>query len=305
MLPAAPFIIAGPTGSGKSAVAVELALLCGGEIVNADAFQIYTGLDILTAKPSPELLASVPHHLFSTIPAGEPLDVAAYEPIARTCISEIASRGRLPVVVGGSGLYLKTLTHGLSPLPPVDPELRERIAELPLTIQVAWLQHVDPEGAAIINHKNPRYISRALEITLMAGRPASGLRRAWSQPPTQPVRGVTITRERAHLYARIDRRVEEMIAGGAVGEVRASPGRSSTASRAIGYKELRDHLEGKLTLEEATATIQQATRRYAKRQTTWFNREKELQTVCLDDSDDARSAAEKILTLFPELKPPT
>lgn len=304
--PTRPFFIAGPTASGKSAVALALARRIGGEIVNADAFQLYRGLDILTAKPRADDLAQAPHHLYSVLAPGETCDAQRYRNLALPVIQDIAARGGVPIVTGGSGLYLKALTHGLAPLPSADPDLRAELDALPLEEQVRQLLVLDPKAAETVNLTNPRYVQRALEICLLTGRPQSELRRNWLDDSPQ-VQGVCLVWERDPLYRRIDQRVRDMIAAGAVQEVaEAEAALSSTAGKAIGVREIQRHLASELSLEEAVAAIQQATRRYAKRQMTWFRRERCFQTICLTPETTPDSAAQDILERFPcLLQPPT
>lgn len=296
-----PFYVVGPTGSGKSAVAERLALATGGEIVNADAFQIYDALDILTAKPSAESRAAVPHHLFGTVPANQEWDVAAYERIAKAVIAEIAGRGALPIVVGGSGLYVKALTHGLSPTPPADEALRAELSSLPLETLVERLRTIDPESAATINLKNPRYVQRAIEITTLTGTPASVLKADWEKD-TAEYRGVIVEWERETLYGRINRRTEEMFSEGAVEEVENVGALSATAAKAIGLREIRAHLNEGVSLKESIAALQQATRRYAKRQINWFNREKRFRALPATEPLDPDALVAQILQWYPDLK---
>jgi tRNA dimethylallyltransferase len=295
-----PFFIAGPTGSGKSAVAVELALRCNGEIINADAFQLYRGMDILTAKPTAADCECVPHHLYGVIDSNSDFDAASYASLANRCIAEIENRGRLPIGVGGSGLYIKALTHGMSPLPSGDADLRARLSELSLTEKVTWLRQLDASGAATIDLQNPRYVERALEICILTGKPASELKSDWaSQEPI--FRGVILQWERDVLVERIAARTLAMAESGLVDEVAALPALSTTAGKAIGIREMRAHLAGETTLNEALEAMQVATRQYAKRQRTWFRREKGFQSVCLSPGEDAKSAVDTIISLFPDL----
>ena len=302
MNPPQPFYLAGPTASGKSAVAVELARLGNAEIVNADAFQLYAGLTILTAQPPTNATLEVPHHLYSTVPISEPLDAAAYATLARPVIAEIIGRNKTPLVVGGSGLYLKALTHGLSDIPKPDPTLRAELAASPLDQLVSRLRQLDPDGADQINLKNPRYVQRAVEICLLTGKPASVVKAAWQSSPPPSVNAACLTfADRQHLYDRINDRTLAMLDSGAIDEVAAATGQSITAAKAIGFREIRAYQAHQLTLEEAIEAIQQATRRYAKRQLNWFRRESVFQTICLDRTDDASSAASKIAARFPAL----
>lgn len=302
MLPDSTFFITGPTASGKTALAVALAEHVGGEIVNADAFQLYAGLDILTAKPAAAEMARAPHHLYGVLPLTEACDAQRYHALAVPVIHEIHARGRVPIVVGGSGLYVKALTHGLSPLPCASPQLRERFKHLSPGEKIVWLLQRDPEAATTVNLRNPRYVERALEICLLSGRPQSGLRRSFEQKEPQ-VNGVILERDRAALYGRINERTLAMFAAGMIEEVAALEGISPTAEKAIGVREVREHLAGRVTREETIAAIQQATRHYAKRQMTWFRRERCFQTICLDSVPAAEYALTHLLELFPCLHP--
>lgn len=296
--PASTFYLTGPTASGKSAVALALARQTGGEIVNADAFQLYRGLDLLTAKPTAADLAQVPHHLYSQLHPAAICDAQRYRDLAVPVLNEIADRGALPIVVGGSGLYLKALTHGLDPLPPADPALRARLAGLSLEEKVAQLLALDPDATRNVPLQNPRYVERALEICLLTGQPQSALRTSTGKPPPTPVRGVCLVWDRALLHQRINDRTRAMLAAGALTEVADAGPLSSTLEKAIGVRELRAHLRGDLTLEEALAAIQQATRRYAKRQLTWFRREPCLQTICPQPDQTPDSLATLIKDRF-------
>jgi tRNA dimethylallyltransferase len=270
----APCYVVGPTGSGKSGIALELAKRWDGGIVNADAYQIYRGLSIITAGPSKEERAQVPHHLYETVGLEEDYNVARYAQEASVAIEDIQSRGKRPIIVGGNGLYIKALTHGLADSPPGDPKLREKLEALSLEQAVTWLEHVDPDGAQAMNLQNPRYVIRALEMTLLSGVPASVLKAGWQRDDPSDIVGVVITWDREALYNRINARVHDMIAQGALAEVAALPDSlSATAAKAIGIGDLQAHLRGNVTLEEAIAAIQQASRRYAKRQETWFRKE--------------------------------
>lgn len=299
---AEPFYCVGPTGSGKSAIAVSLAERCGGEIINADAYQLYEGLEIVTAKPSAADFARVPHHLFGSFPTSENIDVAKYERLARAVIADIQSRNRTPLIVGGSGLYVKALTHGLSPLPASEPALRAELEMRSDQELVDQLVSLDPVGAAITNLKNRRYLIRALEICLLGGRPMSEQKNAWASA-SPAYRGVLIKRERAELYDRINARTHKMLAAGLIEEIDAlgDCSLSETAEKAIGVREVRCLLAGEMDRETCIDAIQQATRRYAKRQMNWFRREPGFTSICILASDDADSAVARILESFPDL----
>jgi tRNA dimethylallyltransferase len=267
------FFLVGPTATGKSGLAADVAPEIGGEIINADAFQIYRGLDVLTAKPDAATLTKVPHHLFDTMSILEEMNAEKFRRLALQAVSEIHSRGKPAIVVGGSGLYIKALTHGLSVAPGSDLRTRTKLNKLTFDELRARLMKLDPESARKIDMKNRRRVTRALEICLLSGKPASQQRTNWSVPKgsgAATTRGVFVFRDREDLYQRINQRVQKMFDAGVIEEVRAAGAMSATASRMIGCREIRDLLEGKMSILQCIAQIQQATRRYAKRQLTWF-----------------------------------
>jgi tRNA dimethylallyltransferase len=271
------FFIVGPTATGKSELAADVAREINAEIVSADAFQIYRGLDLLTAKPGASTLRKVPHHLIGTTALHEDMNAEKYRRAATQTINEINSRGRPAIVVGGSGLYIKALTHGLTPVPDTDPGLRERLNSMGLDELRSRLAELDPEAVQTIDTKNRRRVIRAVEICLLTGKPASEpIARlgdsgspGWSIPAT----GVFIFRDREELYTRINQRVEAMFEHGVIEQVRAAGQTSATASQMIGLREIRELLEGRVSLPQCITKIQQSTRRYAKRQLTWFRRQ--------------------------------
>jgi len=260
--------VTGPTGVGKSSLAVALAERLDGEILGADAFQIYAGLPVLTAQPTPEQLAAVPHHLFGFLDLRENFNAARFVQVAREQMAEIVSRGKLPILVGGTGLYLKALTHGLAEMPPVDPTQRERISSLTLEAATEELAKADPEALKQIDLKNPVRVRRALEIVLQTRRPLAESRGAWSRESSE-FRGLVLTREREDLRARIEANVTQMLAGGAIEEVRSAARAGEGARRAIGFREIEKFLAGKTSLDACREAIATATKRYAKRQLTW------------------------------------
>jgi tRNA dimethylallyltransferase len=296
------FFIVGPTATGKSELAADVARKAGAEIVSGDAFQIYQGLDLLTAKPDSSTLAKAPHHLIGTVPLVEEMNAEKYRRAAIDAIEEITSRGKLAIVVGGSGLYIKALTHGLAPLPESDPALREKLNTMSLDDLRSQLAELDPETARRIDLKNRRRVVRALEICFVTENSASAQRRQWTgdagnarsgglqsaagaiwRSPlletrqtglsASPATGVFVFRDREELYQRINQRVETMFARGVIEQVRAAAVTSATASQMIGLCEIRELLAGKKSLPQCIAEMQQATRRYAKRQLTWFRRQ--------------------------------
>lgn len=276
------FFIVGPTATGKSELAADVAREMRAEIVSADAFQIYRGLDLLTAKPDISTLAKAPHHLIGTTPLHEEMNAERYRRVASLAIDEIQSRGKLAIIVGGSGLYIKALTHGLATVPGSDPKLREKLNAMSLDELRSRLIELDSQAAGKIDMKNRRRVVRALEICLLTGKPASAQAKEWTvaaradrgEPvSTIPATGVFVFRDREELYARVNRRVERMFEDGVIEEVRAAGEVSTTASQMIGFREIRQLLNGEMSITQCVAAIQQATRRYAKRQLTWFRRQ--------------------------------
>lgn len=274
-----PFFIVGPTATGKSDLAADVARDLDAEIVSGDAFQIYRGLDVLSAKPNAETLAKVPHHLIGTMPIHQEMNAEKFRATALRALDEIHSRGKRAIVVGGSGLYIKALTHGLASLPKVDPKVRAQLNALNLDELRSRLVDLDPEVARKIDMKNRRRLARALEICLVSGKPVSALRTQWNT--VAAATGVFVFRDRDQLYERINRRVEAMFEGGVIEEVRASGAMSETVSQMIGLNEIRDLLAGKMSILQCVAAIQQATRRYAKRQLTWFRRQTNFEQLNL------------------------
>ena len=258
----------GPTGVGKSAFAVALAEKLQGEIVGSDAFQIYNGLPILTARPEPELLARVPHHLIGILPLEESCDAARYSRMANRAIREIQSRNRTPILTGGTGLYLKALTHGLADLQPVDASLRKNIAEMSLPEALTHLRNADDDAPGQIDCQNPIRVRRALEIVLSTGKPLSASRTTWKSPANN-FQGILLERDRMDLRMRIAANVDAMFDDGVIEEVRQAGNVGPGASRAIGFREIQDLIAGRINHHECRTSILTATRRYAKRQLTW------------------------------------
>jgi len=285
--------LVGPTAVGKTELSLRLAEALGGEIINLDAFQVYRGLDLLTAKPDADALARVPHHLVGTVPLATAYSVARYREEALEAALAIDRRGRVPIFSGGTGLYLRALTRGLGDAPPGNPALRQELASQPLAALLARLDTLDPESGRTIDRQNPRRVLRALEVTLLSGRPFSSFRQEWEAAPV-PFCGFLLERPREELHARIARRTEAMFAQGVVEEVAqalagdASGPMGETASQVLGLAEIKAHLEGKITRHEAIDAITRATRQYAKRQLTWFRREPMLKHVPIaTDGTDA------------------
>lgn len=277
-----PIYVCGPTAAGKSAVAIALAQRHGGEIVNADAYQVYRGLEVLSAAPGPAELSEIPHHLFSVLDPSETFDAFAYRQRALPVIEEIVSRGRLPIVVGGSGMYLKFLTHGISPVPPSDPATRAQLETRTTGDLVSELTALDPAGAARTNLANRRYVIRALEICLLAGRPMSSIKDDWEKATnaqTSSLRGVLLNPPAADLRVRILARTRQMLDSGAREEVHALQNPSLTCQMAIGISQIKRWIRGEIDRSECETLISHATAQYAKRQRTWFKKETWLREV--------------------------
>jgi len=261
------FFIVGPTATGKSELAATVAQRLGAEVVSADAFQIYRGLDVLTAKPDQATLAKARHHMIGAVPLREEMNAEKYRAMAE----EIIDRGKPMIVVGGTGLYVKALTHGLAPLPGANSVLRAKLERTTSEELFRSLCALDPASAEKIDRQNRRRLIRAVEVCLLTGKPFSSQRIEWNQ--SLPENGVLVTRERIELYARINQRVEEMFGAGVVEEVSAVKDLGPTAEKTLGVREVRALLAGEISRAECVAKIQQATRRYAKRQLTWFQRQ--------------------------------
>ena len=280
-------VILGPTASGKSALAISLAERFAGEIVSCDSVAAYRDFEIGTAKPSREDRARVPHHLMDVADPGEAFTAGEYARRARLAVSETTQRDHLPIVVGGTGLYLRALLEGLFSGPQRSEELRERLRGRVERRGPAYLhrvlQRLDPESAAKIHPKDAPKLIRAVEVCLAARGPMSEL---WRQQGRDPLCGYRILRlglnpPREELYDRINRRAAKMFADGLVAETaslrqRYGEGREITPINSLGYSQALQHLHGGLTLEQAIAAAQQGHRNYAKRQMTWFRREPEV-----------------------------
>jgi tRNA dimethylallyltransferase len=295
--PAAPVVaVVGATATGKSTLGLALAerLPGGGEIVNADALQVYRGFDLGTAKPDAAARRRVPHHLLDILEPHERYSAGEFARLARRAITEILARGRWPIVVGGSGLYLRALFSGISPIPAADPRVRERLrrraAAEGLGPLAAELARLDPETAARLAPADRQRVLRALEVALVSGRPLS----AWiaEQPfGTQSIAAIRVglTLPRSILYDRIAGRVAHMVESGWLAEVQSLLGRGLgpdlPAFQAIGYRQLVHHARGEWPLARAVEETVRATRRFAKRQETWFRKEPDVTWFSAEDLD--------------------
>lgn len=306
--------IVGPTASGKTALAVELALAFGAEVVSADSMQVYRGMDIGTAKPTLKERRGVIHHMIDVAEPNETFSVARYTAMASQCIRGIRERGRLPILAGGTGLYLDALLSGLDFGDiPSSSEYRAELSELarshgPEKLH-AMLEECDPESASRIHPNDIKRTIRALEVFHATGITISEWQRRSKSapPPYRPVYIGLCFEDRSELYRRIDARVDKMLADGLVDEVRRlmnSPGAAhGTAMQAIGYKELAEYLRGECDLEEAVLRVKRETRRYAKRQMTWLRRNPDINwyKVDLQNIQDIYIFSKNLLESSPHL----
>jgi tRNA dimethylallyltransferase len=270
-------VIVGPTAAGKTDLAVELAVALGGEVISADSRQIYRGMDIGTAKATPDQRARVPHHLLDVVDPDQALTLAEYQRMAYDAIADVQTRDCLPILAGGTGQYVRAVTEGWQiPAVAPDPELRAVLeAEARQTGAQALharLAGLDPRAAARIDYRNVRRVIRALEVSLVTGRPITELQA--KTPPPWRARWLGVTRPRPELYARIDARVDRMIVDGLVEEVRrlaeAGYGWDLPAMTGLGYRQIGQHLRGEIGLETAIALIKKGTRRFVQQQYNWF-----------------------------------
>lgn len=277
-------VLCGPTAVGKTAAAIALAENLGGEIVCADSRTIYRGMDIGTAKPTSRQRARVPHHLLDIADPDQVVTLAAYRDLADRAISDIRGRDHVPVLAGGTGLYIRAIVDGFTiPRIAPDPGLRTRLEasedKTPGTLHKR-LQHVDPAAAARIHPRNVRRLIRALEVYEHTGRPISALQRT---DPVGAAAQIGLTMNREALYRRIDARVDEQLAGGLVNEVQRLLARGYAptlpAMQGLGYKEIVEHLQGQVALDDAVRRLKRNTRRFAKRQYTWFRRDDRIRWV--------------------------
>lgn len=278
-------VVCGPTASGKTGLGVKLALRFGGEVVSADSMQVYRRLDIGTAKPAPDERQGVPHHMIDVAEPTESYSVARYCTEAAEVIRDISSRGRLPVIVGGTGLYIDHLLANTDfSAPGEDAELRERLMKEAEEKGNGFvhdrLKALDPEAAEKIHPNNLKRVIRAIELVSQSGENRSTLDEKSRRPSPYRALRMAIDHDREELYRRIDTRVDIMIEQGLVDEVRREllpiRDKAPTAAQAIGYKEIIDFFDGRARVEEAVAAVKQNSRRYAKRQLTWLRRNTEI-----------------------------
>ena len=297
-------VLAGPTGTGKSELALRLADAIGGEIVNYDSVQIYRGFDIGSAKPSLEARARVPHHLYDIVDADEEFNAADYATRARAVCAEIEARGRTPILAGGTFFYLRALLAGLPPMPPRDEAVRARIRAIanrprgPLWLH-RWLSKIDPQNGRKIALADRHRVERALEVRVLSGRPIS----EWERPTAgateeMPSIKIALSLARPRLVEALDRRVEAMFATGLVDETRALLQRFPRTAKpfsTIGYREAAAVVHGESSEREAIAETKRRTRAYAKRQMTWLRPERNVHWLEVTNPETTFAAAMRLL----------
>ena len=296
--------LAGPTASGKSAVALALAEALGGEIISVDSMQVYRGLDLGTAKPTAAERARVPHHLVDVADFDQSFSAADFVRLAGAAAADISGRGRVPVFCGGTGLYFKALLEGLGKAPAPDAGLRATLEATPLPELLRELEREDPATFARIDRANPRRVVRAVEVLRLSGRPHSAQRAAWcaggragADGQTPPV--FVLVRQPEDLRARIDARVEAMFAAGLVAETRGLLARgleaNRTALQAIGYRQVAEHLAGVRDLAATVALVKQKTWQFARRQRTWFRHQLAAQVLEVAKDEPPERSAGRVL----------
>ena len=290
--------VVGPTASGKTALAIEIAKAFSGEIISADSMQIYKEFNILSAKPSEEELAQIKHHLIGFVPVSNEYSAAEFTEYADAALKEVEARGNIPIMVGGTGLYIDSFLKGInfSESKPVDSKKRFELQKYSNETLLKMLSEVDKESAARIHLNDTKRLIRAIEFFYSEGYPISehDKKSKLSAPKYKAFRLGLNFRNRDVLYDRINRRVDLMFEKGIVEEVRkiSKLNVSKTASAAIGYKEILPYVNSEYGLDEVKSNLKQATRRYAKRQLTWFRRDKEINWIYIDDFEDFGEVAE-------------
>ena len=312
---AGPILIAGPTAVGKSEIALRLAEQLGGEIVSADSMQVYRGLDLGTAKPSPADRVRVPHHLIDICDLTGSFDAAQFARLAHCAVAEIQSRGHVPVLCGGTGLYFKAFLEGLGETPSADPRLRAELEAVPLKKLLDELRERDPVTFEKIDKKNPRRVIRAVEVIRLTGQPFSKQRAEWNVLPASSPEDLKseiparcrnhvfcLIRQPADLHARINARVDAMFKRGLVDEthelLKRGLAENKTAMQAIGYRQVVEHLHGERSLKETIELVKIRTRQFAKRQLTWFRAQKNLEWIELEPDESLEKCARKICEPF-------
>ncbi|WP_240482285.1 tRNA (adenosine(37)-N6)-dimethylallyltransferase MiaA [Fictibacillus enclensis] len=280
-------VIVGPTAVGKTKTGIELAKALNGEVISGDSMQIYRGMDIGTAKISKDEMEGIPHHLIDIKDPCDSFSAAEFQDRAKTCITDINKRGKLPIIVGGTGLYIRSVTHKyMFSTASGDEHYREKLEDLHSEKGADWLyailQEKDPESATRIHPNNVRRVIRALEIYHVTGKTMTETLKEQEQSQESPydLRLIGLSMERSLLYKRINERVDQMMSQGLLAEAERlyrEGVRDCQSVQAIGYKEIYEYLDGRMTLEEAVELLKRNSRRYAKRQYTWFRNQMDVQ----------------------------
>ena len=303
--------IAGPTASGKTALSIALAKELNGEIVSCDSMQVYKRMDIGTAKPTLEEMDGIPHHMLSVAEPWEDFSVGKYVAMATPILDDILARGKTAIIAGGTGLYMDALIRGNAFAPVPSTGRREELEQLAQThgieAVIAQLRKVDPESAERLHPSDQKRIIRAMEVYLETGQTITEHNRATQQLPPRhtPLWFALEDASRATLYARIDRRVESMLEQGLLPEIQSlldeGVPENATAMQAIGYKEFVDVLMGRSSIQTATELVQQSSRKYAKRQLTWFRRNQSIHWLCREENEDTQqilAKARQVITQY-------
>lgn len=297
-------VITGPTATGKSDTGVHLAELVGGEIISADSMLVYKGMKIGTAKPSSAEMRGIPHHLIDIVEPGQEYSVALFQKQARAIIADILERNKLPVMVGGTGLYIRAVIDNYDFTSAGGDDrfrenlIRESYNKGPESLH-RRLSEVDPQTASNLHPKDSRRVIRALEVYNLTGRPISSYQRAKKDQPLYGLHMFGLTMDRQKLYRRIEQRVDIMLAAGLVDEVRGlleqGHPRELNSMRGLGYKEIAAYLTGEISLERAVEILKRNTRRFAKRQLTWFRRDSRIEWLDVCRYKNHRAVAEEII----------
>lgn len=306
------FGMCGPTASGKTEIAIRLCEMLGGEVVSADSMQLYKGMDILSAQPTPDEQRRAKHHLIAIQEPSEKFNASKYSVLAQAAVEDIRSKGRLPILCGGTGLYIDALTKGMRMSEKADESLRAELkaeAEKPGGMFVLHdrLKALDPEAAAKYPPEDVRRVVRSLEINILTGK-TRALQEAEDAliPDRYEAHLYALSWNRDKLYERINRRVDKMLADGLVQEVerlsKLDAAVQETAAQAIGYKEILRYVKGEISLEEAADDTRTATRHLAKRQITWFKRDPRVKWIAADGRTAAQIADEIAADITEELK---
>ena len=284
-----------------------LAERLGGEILSVDSMQVYRGLDIGTAKPSPDERSRVPHHLIDVVGLTEPFDAAQFARRAADAVTEIQGRGRIPILCGGTGLYFRAFIQGLGDAPPANESLRKELEATPLADLIKELEARDPATFQAIDRQNPRRVIRAVEVIRQTGKPFSSQRAAWTGEESTgraEDRFFALSRPQAELMERIDARVDGMFERGLVAETEQLLAiglqQNQTAMQAIGYRQVAEHLRGERSLSDTIALVKVRTRQFAKRQRTWFRHQAHAQWLTISAEEKSDEVADRLTILWNE-----